>query len=66
MLTTLFASGVQSRLSSRVFLDHQEQTLPHQAMIEVHMVGDPLFSGFLSTLEPLGPAETLQEPRSDS
>ena len=33
--TTLFASGVQSRLTSRTFLDLLGQTLLHQAMIDV-------------------------------
>ena len=33
--STLFASGVQSRQSTWTFLDLQEQTLLHQAMIDV-------------------------------
>ena len=36
VLTTMFASGVQSRLSFRTFPDHLRQTLPHPAMIEVY------------------------------
>ena len=39
--TTLFASGVQSGLSSRTFLDLLGQTLLHQAMIDFHSVEPP-------------------------
>ena len=60
VLTTLFASGVQSRLSSRTSPDHLRQTLLHQAMIEVFSVRVSAVSQVRLRSDAKGAVETLE------